>query len=200
MLGLTGLVAAVISPQGASAQTEGRIGVGVGVTVLSPRDGTETVVAITPITRVPPRTGWRPTIAFNWLTTEVEPGPGDLEAWQFRSRPVMLGVVYTRVWDRLAANGSFVTGPSWNRARIRANGWPAGTTADADVSLAWRIGGALNYSLAPRVGIQVFGGYLVNRPDVTFRTPLAAGGFLEDSRSFKADTPIFSVSAVYSLF
>jgi hypothetical protein len=71
---------------------------------------------------------------------------------------------------------------------------------DADVSLAWRVGGALNYAVAPRVGIQVFGGYLVNRPDLTFRTPLATGGFLEDTRSFKADTPIVSVSAVYSLF
>jgi hypothetical protein len=188
------------APAVASAQTRGRVGVGAGLSVYSPKDGTETVVSVSPLLRLPPRTGWRPTIGFNWIETSVEPGPGDLNAWRLRTRPVMVGVQYTRVVDRAAVNGSFVIGPSFNKATLRGSRWPAGSSVDIDRSIAYRIGGAYNYSLTERVGVQVFAAYLVNRADVTFRRAASPGTATLTSRRFRADTPVVSVSAVYSLF
>ena len=187
-------------PHLAYAQTKGRIGVGVGLSVYSPADGDETIVSVSPLTRLPPKQGWRPTIGFNWMTTKIEPGPGDQGAWKMRSRPVMVGVGYTHVMGKSAVNGTFVLGPSFNKSTLNGNGWPAGSTTDAERSIAYRLGGAYNYSVTERVGVQVFAAYMFNRMDVTFHTRGIEGEPLTISRRFKGDTPIFSVSAVYSLF
>jgi hypothetical protein len=189
------LIVAAAAP--ALAQTKGRIGVGLGLSVASPRDGTQTVVSVTPLTRVPPRNGWRSTIGLNWMTTEVE--VQDVEIYQLRFRPLMGGISYTHVSGRSAVIGSLVAGPSFNRIRLHEEQWPAGTTADIDNSFAARVGSAYNYSVTDRVGVQVFGAYLVNRPEMEIRTPGGGSGGVP-TRRFKADTPIFSVSAVYSLF
>jgi hypothetical protein len=174
--------------------------VGAGMSIYHPADGTETVVSFSPLTRLPPKDGWRPTIGFNWMTTNIEPGPGDQGAWKMRSRPVMVGAVYTHVMGRSAVNGSFVLGPSFNKSSLRSSGWAAGSTSDAENSIAYRLGGAYNYSLTERVGVQLFAAYMFNRMDVTFNTRGIEGDPVTISRRFKGDTPIFSVSAVYSLF
>jgi hypothetical protein len=182
------------------AQTKGRIAVGAGLSIASPADGTDTVVTVSPLTRLPPKDGWRPTIGFNWMTTKIEPGPGDQGAWKMRSRPVMVGVAYTHVMGRSAVNGTFVLGPSFNKSTLRSSGWAAGSSTDAENSIAYRLGGAYNYSLTERVGLQLFAAYMFNRMDVTFHTRGIEGEPVTIERRFKGDTPIFSVSAVYSLF
>ena len=55
---------------------------------------------------------------------------------------------------------------------------------------------SVTWTVRPRVAIVGFGGYLLNRPDVLYRS--AAGVEFRDR--WKADSVVLSVGAVYSLF
>jgi hypothetical protein len=71
-------------------------------------------------------------------------------------------------------------------------------TTDGDVASATGFGPLvrLTWTVAPRVAIVGFGGYLINRPGVVYRNRL--GQELRDR--WKADAVVLSVGAVYSLF
>ena len=59
-----------------------------------------------------------------------------------------------------------------------------------------RPGVGLTWTVAQRVAIIGFGGYMINRPDVVYRD--VAGQ--EYRNRWKADSILLSVGAVYSLF
>ena len=71
-----------------------------------------------------------------------------------------------------------------------------GADLDAKNSFAVRTRVGLTWTVAPRVAIVGFGGYMFNRPDVVYRD---VSGVAYRNR-WKADAILPSVGAVYSLF
>jgi hypothetical protein len=113
----------------------------------------------------------------------------------------MAGVGYTFGAGRLLTTVSIVAGPSFNAIEadeqfedeVLASGLTL--ALDAENSFAVRPGVNLTYTVAPRVAIVGFGGYLINRPDIVFR---ASNVVVRDD--WKADAFVLSVGAVYSIF
>jgi hypothetical protein len=67
---------------------------------------------------------------------------------------------------------------------------------DVKTSFAVRPGVGLTYTVAPRVALIGFGGYIVNRPDVTYRDTSGQ----EFRNRWKADAFLVSGGVVFSLF
>ena len=195
---LIALVVGVL-PTLALAQTEGRVSVGGSVTLNNTTDGeVSSAVAAGPLVRLNPRKGWGPAGALNWFRADLQnPADGDDDFATLRVRPLMGGVSYTIGTDRLLTSFSIVAGPSFNRARFDDDFAPAaGSAIDAENSIAVRPGVGVTWTVAPRVAIVGFGGYLINRPDIVYRN--SAGQ--EFVNRWKADSVVLSVGAVYSLF
>ena len=113
----------------------------------------------------------------------------------------MVGVAYTVGNQPLLVSFSIAAGPSFNKLTLEDDflrSLPAGATPEVDIetSVAARAGVGLTLTVAPRVAIVGFGGYVVNRPDIMYRD--ASGQ--EFRNRWKADAVALSAGAVYSLF
>ena len=109
----------------------------------------------------------------------------------------MAGVSYTFGSDAVLASFSIVGGPSFNKAEFhRSYVAGSGESISAENSFAVRPGVGVTWTVAPRVAVVGFGGYLINRPDVVYRNRF--GQEIDDR--WKADAVVLSVGAVYSLF
>ena len=178
-------VAAAVVP--ASAQMDGRIGVGVAVTRFQPRDGDlEPRTGITASVRLNPQAGLGIAAGLNWLDLDVDGSGG---RGRLRTRPLMLGIGYTVPTGRLMTTVSVVGGPSWNSLRLD------GAAKEDSVSVAVRPGVGVTYAVAPRFGITGFGGYMFNRPSFEVETP---SGRVD--RTWKADGLALSAGVVVTLF
>ena len=183
----------------AFAQSEGRISVGGSVTLNATTDGdVASATGIGPLVRLNPHKGWGPAGAFNWFRADLQdPAGGDGDFARLRVRPLMGGVSYTVGSNAVLTSFSIVGGPSFNKAEFRQSYMTApGESIDADNSFAIRPGVGITWTVAPRVAIVGFGGYLINRPGVVYRNRV--GQELRDRWS--ADAVVLSVGAVYSLF
>lgn len=187
-------------PALASAQSEGRVGVGGSITFVSPTDDdVDSVVHVGPLVRLNPRKGWAFAGALNWFRVDLRDPAGSSDFAKLRVRPLMGGVGYNIGSDRTLVNFSVVVGPSFNSVEFeesfldRQNGTPA---IDVDNSFAIRPGVSVTHTLAPRVGLTGFAGYMINRPDITYRN--VAGEQFEER--WRADSIVLSVGVVYSVF
>lgn len=187
----------------AAAQTEGKVSVGGSITFTKPTDNdVNSVFGGGPLVRLNPRKGWGIAAALNWFRADLDNPNGDSGDFaRLRIRPLMAGASYTVGEQPLLVSFSIVAGPSFNKFTFRddfLNGLPSGLrpTADVETSFAVRPGVSLTYSVAPRVGLVGFGGYMINRPDIVYRD--IAGQ--EYRNRWKADALVLSVGAVYSLF
>jgi hypothetical protein len=201
LLRLPILLAVVIltTASAASAQTEGRVSVGASVTVNRTPDGdVASAVGFGPLVRLNPHTGWGPAGAFNWFRADLEnPAGGDNDFARLRVRPLMGGVSYTVGSQPVLTSFSLVTGPSFNKAQFNGSFVAgAGETIHAGNSWALRPGVGATWTIAPRVAIVGFAGYLINRPGIVYRNRFGQ----EFSDRWKADSVVLSVGAVYSLF
>jgi hypothetical protein len=181
------------------AQTEGRISVGGEVTVnQTPDKDIASSLTFGPLVRLNPRKGWGPAGGLNWFRADLENPSGDTGDFaRLRVRPLMVGVSYTVGSRAVLTSFSIVGGPSINKAEFTGSYGPtANESINAKNSLAWRPGINVTWTVAPRVAIIGFGGYLFNRPDVVYRD--RAGKTFSDR--WKADAVVLSVGAVYSLF
>lgn len=199
-LGLTALLLA-LSPALASAQTEGRISVGVSVTYVSPTDDdVASTVSVGPVVRLNPRKGWGAAAALNWFRADLDnPAGGDAPFARLRVRPLMGGIGYTTGRDTTLVTFSVVAGPSFNSVDFEEEFQRTagdGAAIDVDHSFVVRPGISITQTVAPRVGIVGFAGYMFNRPNVTYRN--SAGVQFEDR--WRADSVVLSVGLVYSLF
>ncbi len=188
----------------ASAQTEGTISVGGSVTVVSPTDDkVDRAIGVGPLVRLNPKRGWGPAGALNWFRADLgsPDGSGPAVA-RLRIRPLMGGIAYTIGPDHALTSFSVVAGPSFNSIELRdefLDSLPIGLqtpAADVNTSFAVRPGIGLTLTVAPRVAVVGFGGYLINRPKVTFRDQFG----LEHRDRWKVDAFVLSVGLVYSLF
>jgi hypothetical protein len=197
---LAALLLAAVPPD-AWAQTEGHVSVGGSVTFDAPiDDDVGSAVVVGPLVRLNPRKGWGPAGAFNWFRADLaDPAGGDAEFARLRIRPLMAGVGYTIGSDTTLVNFSVVAGPSFNSVDFEdefRDSQPGSIAIDAENSFVVRPGVSITHSVAPRVGITGFAGYMFNRPDITYRD--AAGTVFENR--WRADTLVLSVGVVYSIF
>ena len=199
-IGVVALVLSVAAP--AAAQTEGRISVGGTATFYQTTDSeVGSLVGFGPLVRLNPRKGWGVAGGLSWFRADVDnPTTGDAFA-KLRVRPLMGGVAYTIGDQPVLISFSAVAGPSFNDLDFDEgflDTLPEGPRPDLDAknSFAVRTGVGLTWTVAPRVAIVGFGGYMVNRPDVVYHD--VSG--VEYRNRWKADAILFSVGAVYSLF
>lgn len=184
----------------ASAQTEGRVSVGASATYVQPTDDeVDAVIGFGPLVRLNPRRGWGPAGAFNWFRADIQNPSGDGGDFaRMRIRPLMGGIAYTIGSERVLTSFSVVAGPSFNSIDFEdefADRSP-GATIDIENSFVVRPGVNVTITVAPRVAIVGFGGYMINQPDVVYRDSSGT----EFRNRWKADSIVLSVGMVYSLF
>jgi len=197
------LVLCIAAP--AAAQTEGRVSVGASVTYAQPTDDdVNPVTLFGPLVRLNPRRGWGPAGALNWFRADLDNPSGSSDSFAtLRVRPLMGGIAYTIGPDHVLTSFSIVGGPSFNKIdfeedflrRIVGSG-VVPPEVDIENSIAIRPGISVTWTIAPRVAIVGFGGYVFNRPDVVYRDEFGR----EFRSEWRADATVLSVGAVYSLF
>lgn len=182
----------------AHAQTEGIVSVGGSVTGVITTDGdVGTGLSAGPLVRLNPRRGWGPAGALNWFRAELgHPDGGEQDFAELRVRPLMAGIGYTIGTDRLLTTFSLVLGPSFNKAEFEDEFVEPGATIDAETSFAIRPGVSVTITVAPRVAIVGFGGYMHNDPKVVYRDASGA----EFRERWRASAVVLSAGLVYSLF
>jgi len=198
------LAVLVCAPALAIAQTEGRISVGGSVSRIVPTDSdVAPLTAVGALARLNPRRGWGPAGAFNWFRADIEnPDGGGGDFARLRIRPLLAGVAYTIGPDKVLTSFSIVAGPSFNRIDFRdefldsAAGSGVAPAIGIENSFVVRPGVNVTITVAPRVAIIGFGGYVWNRPDVFYRDTSGT----EFRNRWKADAVVLSIGAVYSLF
>lgn len=193
------LPALVLSASSVFAQTEGRISVGGSVTLnATTDDDVASTTTFGPLVRLNPHKGWGPAGAFNWFRADLQnPAGGGADFARLRVRPLMGGVSYTVGPRAVLTSFSIVAGPSFNKADFQSS-YVAGSgeSIRAGNSFAFRPGVGVTRTVARRAAIVLFGGYLINRPDVEYRDRF--GQQINDR--WTADAIVLSVGAVYSLF
>jgi hypothetical protein len=200
---LVGLALLACSAGLAEAQTEGKISVGGSITYVKPTDSeVESLWGGGPLVRLNPRKGWGVAGGLSWFRANLDnPSGADGPFARLRVRPLMGGVAYTVGNQPTLVSFSIVAGPSFNSLDFRdgfLENLPPGPqpSLDAENSFAVRPGVGLTYTVAPRVAIIGFAGYMINRPTVTY-TDVNGQEF---RNRWKADAVLLSVGAVYSLF
>ena len=187
----------------AAAQTKGRVSVGGSVTFVQPTDSeVGSLVGIGPLVRLNPKKGWGPAGGLSWFRADIDnPSGAGGDFARLRVRPLMGGIAYTIGEQPVLISFSFVVGPSFNDLDFEdafLDSLPQGPRPELDAknSFAMRPGVGLTWTVAERVAIIGFGGYMFNRPDVVYRDVTGQ----EFRNRWKADSILLSVGAVYSLF
>jgi hypothetical protein len=181
------------------AQTEGRVSVGASLTHNGTTDDdVASTTTVGPLVRLNPHKGLGPAGAVNWFRANLDdPAGGTRDFARLRVRPLMGGVSYTVGSDAVLTSFSIVGGPSFNKAEFhRSYVAGSGESISAGNSFAVRPGVGVTWTVAPRVAVVGFGGYLINRPDVVYRNRF--GQEIDDR--WKADAFVLSAGVVYSLF
>ena len=173
------------------------IGAGASVRVTHPAgDALAGGFDIGPIVRLRPRDGLGPTIAFNWMDAEIGTDPSGYPALAtVRLRPVMAGLEYGIVRGRLAAGASIVAGYAFNSLDVDATRAGTGRAVAVGNSFVWRPGVSLWYDVSPRIGINLFGGYLFTRPEATFASDTSVV-----THRLRANTVVVSAGVAYWIF
>ena len=186
----------------ASAQTEGRVGVGVTVTRVLPReDALDTTTGIGIQVRLAPQEGFGFAGGFNWFAADVNGSSigFDQQIGRMAIRGVMGGVGHTSRWGRTALTLSAMAGPMLNTLRledaVEDRVQVGGSDVEHKFTLGGRIGAGVTYTVAPRVALTGFGGYMVNRPKFTFQVDGT-----EVPTRWKTDSVVLSVGAIVSVF
>ena len=172
------------------------IGVGVSGTAMFPARGAlDRSIGVGAMLRLRPRAGLAPVFAFSWRNTRFADGSGGSPGTGLSVRPVMGGVEY-RVGDRrVSAGASFVAGYAFNGLRVDREHEGPEWAVEVGNSLVWRAGGSLWVDVTPRLGVNVFGGYLVTRPELA-----VLGGGSVATRRVNADTAIVSLGLAWWVF
>jgi hypothetical protein len=188
----------------AAAQTKGRISIGASVSFVQTTDSeVRSLVGYGLLVRLNPQKGWGIAGGLNWFHADID-NPSDVGGpfARLTVRPLMGGVSYTFGNQPVLVSLSAIAGPSFNDLDFDDDflaTLPAGSrTPELDItnSFAFRTGVNVTITVAPRVAIVGFGGFVINRPDVIYRDSNGQ----EFRNRWKADAVIFSIGAVYSIF
>lgn len=180
----------------AGAQTKGRVSVGGSVTHnATPDSDVHSSTGVGVLIRLNPKRGWGPAGALNWFKADLDDEGAGASFARVRVRPLMGGVAYTVGHRSVLISLSAVTGPSFNRVQLQGSRDPV-EAIDVDNSWAVRVGVGATWTVAPRVAVVGFGGYLVNRPAIVYRDRF--GTTVSDR--WTADSIVSSIGLVYSVF
>ena len=190
------------SPSSSFAQTEGRVGVGIAVTRLLPADDAlDTTNGVGIQVRLAPKDGFGFTGGFNWFGADVNGSSigFDEHLGRVTIRGLLGGVGYTVSRGRAALTLTAMAGPTLNTLRLADGVKDRVVVGDDDeeqkFTLSGRIGAGVTYTVAPRIALTGFGGYMINRPKFTFQVDGT-----EIPTRWKTDGVILSVGAIVSLF
>ena len=174
----------------------GLVGVGAGGTFgLSPNDSVGHGVGFGPVIRLRARTGWGPSVGFSWTRTSLGETAGQQGLADLVVRPVMGGVEYGLSRGPLVAAFSLVGGYAFNSLDVDNRRVGPGRAIAVKNSPALRAGVSVWYDVSPRIGLNVFGGYRLARPQVTFASDTDV-----TTRRLHADAILVSVGVAYWLF
>ena len=153
-------------------------------------------VTVGPLLRLGTGRGLGVTVGFSWfeagLLSETSGGP----LGRIKVRPVMGGISYTLTDQaRRALSLSLVGGMAFNSFTLEESSARDGLALEVDNSAALRPGVSLWYDLNGRLALNLFGGYVITRPRITF---LEGGRFVK--RPVRADTAVVNIGVAYKVF
>ena len=135
-------------------------------------------------------------IGFSWFKTDLSSADTAETLGRITIRPVMAGVNYTlNDQTRWALSLSMVAGLAFNSFAFEESTVRDGLALAVDNSFAMRPGASRWYDINSRAAFNVFGGYVITRPGMTF---LEGGQFVR--RSVRADAAVLSVGLAWKLF
>lgn len=147
-----------------------------------------------------PAPGFGPTLGFGWYQQDLtlSRASGDREVGRLRVRPLMAGVGYSWVKDRVAIGASVNAGISFNSIRLNDEyrtffGPGTEVRVDASNSFAVRPQLRVEYSVARKVGVYTSAGYFFSEFDNVIETPVGRFENEWDASSFN----IFVGAMVY---
>jgi hypothetical protein len=160
-----------------------RVGIGGSVGgVFTLDDDVNTGTAVGVNVGLAPQHGFGPTVGFGWYQADLTLSgvSGDRDVGRLRVRPLMAGVGYTWVKDRVAVSGSVNAGISFNSIRLDDQyrtffGPGTEVRVDSSNSFAVRPQLRVEYSVARKVGVYTSAGYFFTEFDNVIETP--AGRF-----------------------
>ncbi len=150
---------------------------------------------VTALVRFGSGSGLAPALAFSWFGADLLSASPAEAVGRLSIKPVMGGVRYTVRRGRRSADVSLVGGVAFNSFTLET--LPAGEPVPVSVgnSFAWRPGASIWFDASRRVALNLFVGYVVTRPRVTW---------LEDerlaTRRLRGDTVLVSIGAAYKVF
>ena len=172
------------------------VAVGAGGTFgLPPNDSVGNGVGFGPVIRLRPRTGWGPSVGFSWTRTSLGETAGQHALADLVVRPVMGGIEYGLSRGQSVAAFSLVGGYAFNSLNVDNSRVGPGRAIAVENSLALRAGLSVWYDMSPRIGFNIFGGYRLARPQVTFASDTDV-----TTRRLHADAILVSVGVAYWLF
>ena len=190
------VVACAMSATSVSAQTVTetvkRVGIGGSVGGIFPIDDDVSAGRAFGISfGLAPEAGFGPTIGFGWYDGDLTLSgvSGDAEVGDLRVRPLMAGVGYTWVKDRVAMGVSFNAGISFNSIRLNDQyrtffGPGTEVRVDASNSFAARPQLRVEYAVARKVGVYSSAGYFFTEFDNVIDTPIGRFENEWDASSF----------------
>lgn len=206
-LGWLLVVSCAVAPAELSAQSTGRVAVGVSVSSKLASDpdahGSPGIGVLYRLGHG--RQGWGWKYGLNWYSAELDQSLGgeSQEFGKIRIRPLMGGYGYTHLFGRTKVSASlmggyaftsFVVHDTFDQAyRVTRGVESIDTSSSNAFVLKPQISGW--YDINEKMGFNVSAGYMIARPSVTVITPLG-----RDRQSIRADMFTIKAGLVYSVF
>lgn len=188
-VGVAALVAALmlLAAGPAWAQVWTRVGIGVSVGAWVPTDDDVDAGAAWGLgVSLAPEPGWGIAGNLGWFEADLNlPSNGD-RVGSLSLKPVMLGVSYTWMRDRLALSASLTGGVSFNSVDLEQGfrqSRGSNVSLDVENSFAVRPNLEAEYALAPKFALTASTGFFFTKPDVVLEMP---GTRLEDEWDMSA--------------
>jgi len=190
------VLACVVTATNASAQVITnlikRVGIGGSVgTFFTSDDNVNTALGVGVNVGLTPKPGLGATLGLGWYQTDLTLSgvSGDVEVGRLRVRPIMAGIGYTWMKDRLATSVSIGAGISFNSIKLNDQyrtffGPGTEVRVDASNSFVVRPQFRVEYAVAKKVGVYSSVGYFFNKFDNVIETPIGRFENEWDASSF----------------
>ena len=190
------VLACMVTATNASAQgiknLVKRVGIGASFgTFFTSSDDVNTAFGVGLNVGLVPKPGLGATLGLGWYQTDVTLSgvSGDVEVGRLRVRPVMAGIAYTWVKDRLSTSVSMGAGISFNSIKLNDQyrsffGPGTEVSVDASNSFVARPQFRVEYAVHRKVGVYSNVGYFFNKFDNVIQTPIGRFENEWDASSF----------------
>jgi hypothetical protein len=172
------------------------VGVSLGFANTVNSDLSNTLL-VGPLFRFRPKSGWGFEGAGEWFATTIRKSPVG-ESWpdtRLQVRPIMGGVAYNVLRERLLMAFSVTGGLSFNGLNVDTECVCENKAIDVNKSLIGRAGVSIWYDITSRMSFNIVGGYIVNRPEVTF----SSNGITRKA-VISGDTAVVSAGIAFWIF